>query len=197
MLAVHSWFTRVRARLSLRLPRVVRVKRAYLLAAGLMPLVAAAAAVTPAATHPAAATIGPLNSPIKHVIEIMIENHTDYYALPTSILSGTIWDQIIPDSDTSDLTTGDQFFTDVANGTLPDFSFVRPRGAVVRQRIRHPDADGHHQPVREEGRLPPADDQRVSVKFAIAGYYRIKATGPDGSLGWVTVDVGVNPNTAP
>lgn len=37
----------------------------------------------------------------------------------------------------------------------------------------------------------------ISVKFAIAGYYRINATGPDGSVGWVTVDVGVNPNTAP
>jgi phospholipase C len=49
-----------------------------------------------------------------------------YYALPTSILNGTIWDQIIPSADTADLTTGDQFFTDIANGTLPDFSFVRP-----------------------------------------------------------------------
>lgn len=49
-----------------------------------------------------------------------------YYALPTSILSGTIWDQIIPPADTADLTTGGQFFTDLANGTLPDFSFVRP-----------------------------------------------------------------------
>jgi phospholipase C len=37
----------------------------------------------------------------------------------------------------------------------------------------------------------------ISVKFAMAGYYRIKATGPDGSVGWMTVDVGVNPNTAP
>ena len=49
-----------------------------------------------------------------------------YYALPTSILTGTIWDQIIPPADTADLTTGGQFFTDLANGTLPDFSFVRP-----------------------------------------------------------------------
>ncbi len=49
-----------------------------------------------------------------------------YYALPTSILSGTIWDQIIPPADTADLTTGGQFFTDLANGNLPDFSFVRP-----------------------------------------------------------------------
>jgi phospholipase C len=49
-----------------------------------------------------------------------------YYALPTSILNGTIWDQIIPPDDTADLTTGDQFFTDISAGTLPDFSFVRP-----------------------------------------------------------------------
>jgi phospholipase C len=49
-----------------------------------------------------------------------------YYALPTSILSGTIWDQIIPSADSQDLTTGSQFFTDLQDGTLPDFSFVRP-----------------------------------------------------------------------
>jgi phospholipase C len=49
-----------------------------------------------------------------------------YYALPPSVLDGTIWDQIIPQDDSADLTTGDQFFTDIADGTLPDFSFVRP-----------------------------------------------------------------------
>jgi phospholipase C len=40
---------------------------------------------------------------------------------------------------------------------------------------------------------------RVSFQtsFKTAGYYRIKATGPDGSEGWTTVDVGVDPNTAP
>jgi phospholipase C len=39
----------------------------------------------------------------------------------------------------------------------------------------------------------------VSFKtsFPKAGYYRIEATGPDGSKGWTTVDVGVSPNTAP
>jgi phospholipase C len=60
--------------------------------------------------------------------ELSAHNHSwkIYYALPTSILNGTIWDQIIPSGDTSDLTNGDQFFTDIANGTLPDFSFVRP-----------------------------------------------------------------------
>ncbi|MGH3167409.1 MAG: hypothetical protein ACRDN0_16150, partial [Trebonia sp.] len=36
-----------------------------------------------------------------------------------------------------------------------------------------------------------------SVKFSTAGYYRIEAQGPNGSVGWVTVDVGVTPNTAP
>jgi phospholipase C len=33
--------------------------------------------------------------------------------------------------------------------------------------------------------------------FAAAGYYRIEATGPNGSQGWTTVDVGVTPNTTP
>jgi hypothetical protein len=34
-------------------------------------------------------------------------------------------------------------------------------------------------------------------KFPVAGYYRLAASGPGGSVGWVTVDVGVNPDTAP
>lgn len=33
--------------------------------------------------------------------------------------------------------------------------------------------------------------------FGTAGYYRIAATGPGGSRGWTTVDVGVTPNTVP
>jgi hypothetical protein len=37
----------------------------------------------------------------------------------------------------------------------------------------------------------------VTAKFSTAAYYRIEAQGPNGSVGWVTVDVGVNPNTAP
>ena len=49
-----------------------------------------------------------------------------YYALPTSVLSGTIWDQIIPSGHTADLTGAGQFFTDLVGGRLPDFSFVRP-----------------------------------------------------------------------
>lgn len=49
-----------------------------------------------------------------------------YYALPTSVLDGTIWDQIIPAGHFANLTTGSQFFTDLSDGTLPDFSFVRP-----------------------------------------------------------------------
>jgi phospholipase C len=36
-----------------------------------------------------------------------------------------------------------------------------------------------------------------SVKFPTAGFYRIAASGPGGSVGWVTVDVGAGPNTAP
>jgi hypothetical protein len=36
-----------------------------------------------------------------------------------------------------------------------------------------------------------------SVKFPASGYRRIKARGPNGSLGWVTADVSVNPDTAP
>ncbi|HTX26423.1 MAG TPA: alkaline phosphatase family protein [Streptosporangiaceae bacterium] len=49
-----------------------------------------------------------------------------YYALPPSALAGTVWPQLIPSGYAADLTTGSAFFTDLANGTLPDFSFVRP-----------------------------------------------------------------------
>jgi phospholipase C len=49
-----------------------------------------------------------------------------YYALPPSVLDGTIWDQIIPSGYAQDLTTATQFFTDLSDGNLPDFSFVRP-----------------------------------------------------------------------
>jgi phospholipase C len=37
----------------------------------------------------------------------------------------------------------------------------------------------------------------VTVSFPVAGYYRIAARGPGGSEGWVTLDVGVTPDTAP
>jgi len=36
-----------------------------------------------------------------------------------------------------------------------------------------------------------------TATFPTAGYYRIAASGPGGSVGWVTVDVGVTPGTAP
>jgi phospholipase C len=60
--------------------------------------------------------------------ELSSNDHTwkIYYALPASVLSGTIWDQIIPPGDSADLTNADQFFTDLQNGNLPDFSFIRP-----------------------------------------------------------------------
>jgi phospholipase C len=49
-----------------------------------------------------------------------------YYALPPSALTGTIWPQLIPAGHAADLTTGSAFFSDLASGTLPSFSFVRP-----------------------------------------------------------------------
>jgi len=43
-----------------------------------------------------------------------------------------------------------------------------------------------------------ADGQAtITVSFPSAGYWRIAASGPGGSQGWVTVDVGVTPDTAP
>ena len=48
-----------------------------------------------------------------------------YYAVPPDHLNGTIWDKIVP-PDLKDLSTADQFYQDLAQGALPDFSFVRP-----------------------------------------------------------------------
>ncbi len=36
-----------------------------------------------------------------------------------------------------------------------------------------------------------------TVTFRTDGYYRITATGPGHSVGWVTIDVGVRADTAP
>jgi phospholipase C len=36
-----------------------------------------------------------------------------------------------------------------------------------------------------------------ALTFPQAGYYRVHATGPNGSLGWATIDVGTTPATAP
>ena len=49
-----------------------------------------------------------------------------YYALPLWMLRGTLWHQIIPPGHRAALTTASRFFTDLARGQLPDFSFVRP-----------------------------------------------------------------------
>jgi hypothetical protein len=37
----------------------------------------------------------------------------------------------------------------------------------------------------------------ITVSFPSSGYWRITASGPGGARGWVTVDVGINPDTAP
>jgi phospholipase C len=49
-----------------------------------------------------------------------------YYAVPPSALAGTIWPQLLPHGHAADLTTASAFFANLASGTLPDFSFVRP-----------------------------------------------------------------------
>ncbi|MBO0871644.1 MAG: hypothetical protein J2P15_24090, partial [Micromonosporaceae bacterium] len=49
-----------------------------------------------------------------------------YYGLPREHLNGTIWEKIVPADHLQDITTGDQFISDLAGGSLPDFSFVRP-----------------------------------------------------------------------
>jgi hypothetical protein len=56
-------------------------------------------------------------------------------------------------------------------------------------------------PIRKLAPRPEAADTNgqadIMVSFPAAGYYRIAATGPGGSKGWLTLDVGVTPDTAP
>jgi phospholipase C len=49
-----------------------------------------------------------------------------YYAVPPSALAGTIWPRLLPPGHAADLTTASAFFADLASGSLPGFSFVRP-----------------------------------------------------------------------
>jgi phospholipase C len=49
-----------------------------------------------------------------------------YWALPTYIFDGSVWDRLLPPEQLGDLTTAQAFFNDLAHGGLPDFSFVRP-----------------------------------------------------------------------
>jgi phospholipase C len=67
--------------------------------------------------------------PWNSIFDELTANHHSwkiYYALPPSVLTGTIWNQIIPPGHAADLTTGDQFFSDLSSSSLPEFSFVRP-----------------------------------------------------------------------
>lgn len=49
-----------------------------------------------------------------------------YLGLPTWLRPRQSWYQLVPRRHRSDVTTASQFFTDLASGTLPRFSFVRP-----------------------------------------------------------------------
>ena len=49
-----------------------------------------------------------------------------YLGLPTWLHPRQSWYQLVPRRHRSDVTTASQFYTDLATGTLPRFSFVRP-----------------------------------------------------------------------
>jgi phospholipase C len=49
-----------------------------------------------------------------------------YLALPPSYLHGTVWYSMIPPDQAADVSTASHFYTDLATGQLPAFSFVRP-----------------------------------------------------------------------
>ncbi len=47
-----------------------------------------------------------------------------YYGVPLSIFPGTVWPELLPAG--ASLATTTRFLSDLADGTLPNFSFVRP-----------------------------------------------------------------------
>src|SRR5207248_5534466 len=47
-------------------------------------------------------------------------------ALPPSFLRRTAWHSLVPARQAADVTTAGHFFTDLAAGHLPAFSFIRP-----------------------------------------------------------------------
>lgn len=49
-----------------------------------------------------------------------------YAGVPTSVLQGTVWTKLVPPDAEAGLTSASAFFTDLARGDLPAFSFVRP-----------------------------------------------------------------------
>jgi hypothetical protein len=61
-----------------------------------------------------------------------------------------------------------------------------------------PPLPAHSVPIAPGGTIAFHGSQaNLTVSFPAASYYRIAASGPNGSKGWVTVDVGATPNTAP
>ena len=49
-----------------------------------------------------------------------------FYGVPPALLKGTVWDRLMPAGHTGQLVDTASFITEAAEGTLPDFSFVRP-----------------------------------------------------------------------
>lgn len=49
-----------------------------------------------------------------------------FYGVPPALLAGSIWDRYMPAGTDANLVDLSQFYTDAADGKLPDFSFVRP-----------------------------------------------------------------------
>ena len=49
-----------------------------------------------------------------------------YAGVPLSVFRGTVWDRLVPPGSTGGLATTSRFLADLADGELPDFSFVRP-----------------------------------------------------------------------
>jgi phospholipase C len=49
-----------------------------------------------------------------------------YAGAPRSDFTGTVWPSLLPSGTGANLTSTSQFFSDIAQGRLPDFSFVRP-----------------------------------------------------------------------
>ena len=78
-----------------------------------------------------------------------------YLGLPTWLHPRQSWYQLVPRRHRSDVTTASQFFTDLATGTLPRFSFIRP-GFGYSEEPREDIAEGDAGSASSSRRWPAA-----------------------------------------
>lgn len=88
-------------------------------------LYALAATAHGALTNNVSAT-GPTWSTIFDELNAARRSWRIYAGVPRSVFTGTVWERLLPTGTAANLTSTTRFFVDLKQGSLPDFSFIRP-----------------------------------------------------------------------